>query len=102
MKNKTNFIHATGSMDFITSAEDRRFAVVPTPRPPRKKAITAKQLLHAIDVAVKRALEQKSSTSYSGADCFVASLAGVISIYDQALCDKIYSVFGYPVDGSAP
>jgi hypothetical protein len=72
---------------------------VPTPKQPRKKAITSKQLPHAIDFAVNRALEQtvlgQDSGNYRKTDCFIAALSGAISIDDHALGEKIFSVFGH-------
>ncbi len=72
----------------LTSTED-----VPTPKQPRRKAITSKQLLHAIDVAVKKALEQ-GTVNYPAANRFIACLSGTISVDDQSLGDKIFSVLG--------
>jgi hypothetical protein len=78
---------------------------VPTPKHPRKKAITSKQLLHAIDVAVKKALKQtamgQETDSYFAANRFIACLSGVISVDDQALSDKIFSVLGHGQIGAA-
>jgi hypothetical protein len=72
---------------------------MPMPKQPRKKPITAKQLLHAIDVAVKKTLEQtamgQETDNYPAANRFIACLSGVISVDDYALGDKIFSVLGH-------
>lgn len=89
-----NPIHASGSVDVIHDDVGQSLAVVPESKPIPKPPVTANQLLHAVDFAVKRTLEQKLN-GLSSADYFVAALAGAISVYDQAFSDKVFSVAKY-------
>jgi hypothetical protein len=78
----------------------RALPEVLTTKRPCKKAITATQLLHAIDVAVNHAMKQ-GTDNYPAANRFIAFLAGTISVDDDALGDKIFSVLGLPTESAA-